>query len=44
MLISVEKVSMVFKRLLLHISDSIRYIYYSLENKLVINNLLIGFQ
>ncbi len=33
-----------FKRLLLHLSKSMSYMDYEVESKLVINNLLIGFQ
>lgn len=41
---TVDNVSMDFKRLLLHLSKSIFYMDYEIESKLVINNLLIGFQ
>ncbi len=43
-LITVDNVSMDFKRLLLHLSKSMSYMDYEVESKLVINNLPIGFQ
>lgn len=44
MLKTVDNVSMDFKRLLLHLSKSMSYMYYEVESKLVINYLLICFQ